>query len=117
MAENWPTELPQAPLLDGFTSQRMDSRFVSSVDAGLKKVRNRYRAVPKNVTENLSMSEAQKNIFDNFYENILGGGALRFIREDPETLINVSYRFTSVPTYEFNGARYRVSYTAEVLPA
>lgn len=122
MAENWPATLPQAPLIEGYESEMKDSRFISNVDAGLNKVRNRYRAVPKNVTENYILKNSQKQIFANFYNDTLAGGSSRFIREDPETLVTMSYRMTTVPTYtpigaDKDGIIWRVAFDAEVLPA
>jgi hypothetical protein len=122
MAENWPDNLPDSPLLDGYAAQRKDTLLRSSVDAGLDKIRNRYRAAPKFKTERFYFTNPQKLIFEDFHENILGGGAERFIRLNPETGLNSEYRFRSEPDYSLNGVDHNgptwvVSLSLEVLPS
>lgn len=121
MAQTWPISLPDSPLLDGYETRRKNSKLRTSVDAGLDKVRNRYRAVPVEVSEAFIMSKSEKEAFQNFHDNTCDGGAERFIRDNPETGISREYRFIDEPAYlvighDKTGPIYRVELFLELMP-
>lgn len=122
MAINWPSSIPESPLLEGYSSTRNKTKLVSTVDAGLRKYRNRYRAVELLKSETFMFTNSEKQLFENFYENQLNGGADRFVRLNPETNIDSEYRFAPTePTYEVSGwgndgAMWRVSFELELMP-
>lgn len=123
MSVQWPTTIPATPLLDGYSSARQNNRVESNVDAGLSKQRARFMAVPKQVSEQFIMNNAEKTTFENFYDNTLEGGSLQFTKESPETGVNTIYRFSgdSVPEYEVagygkGGTIWRITLSLEILP-
>lgn len=119
--QNWPADVPESPLLDGYTRQRQNSKLRTSVDAGLDKVRNRYRATPINITERYHFTNTEKQDFVTFHDDSCDGGAERFIKKNPETGIDSEYRFTAEPQYEVvgygsDGAIWNVSLAIEIMP-
>lgn len=111
----WPTSLPQSPLLEGFSDVPQDSVIRSEMD-GLTKQRNRYSAVINDVVESYLMSPAQFSTFRDFYFQTLGNGAEEFLKKDPITQLTAVYRMSDVYDFEFNGVSYRVTLTMEKLP-
>jgi hypothetical protein len=116
MSVQWPAIIPSSPLLDGYSSRKKDSRRITSLDAGLDKMRNRFRATPKFVTESFVFTEQQKVFFENFFDNTTDGGAEVFTRVNPETGLVSNYRFRTVPDYVPLGTNWRVTFEAEILP-
>lgn len=116
MAAIWPTTLPDCPLLDGFSESTVDSRLITSVDAGLTKIRNRYVSVPTLVTERYILNKSQFLAFKDWWNNDTKRGAERFIKTNPITGNDVEYRFVDV--YEMNmiGILYEINLSLEILP-
>jgi hypothetical protein len=87
----WPAELPQVPLVQGYTRKPQAARVRSAVDAGPAKVRRRFTAKVRNVTYLITVNKEQWAIFWNFYDNTLAQGSLPFdwidgVSGDPATL-------------------------------
>lgn len=119
--QTWPASLPKSPLLEGYSKQRQDTKLRTTVEAGLDKVRNRYRAAPKFITESFHFTNAQKEAFETFHDDTCDGGAERFIRTDPENGVDSEYRFISEPDYNVigftaDGAVWRVDLNLELMP-
>lgn len=117
----WPSTLPASPLINGYSVQRKDTKLRTNVDAGLDKVRNRYRAAPKDVTEEFNFHNNNKVAFQNFHDNTCNGGAERFIRVNPENGLTTEYRFKSEPVYNVigfdqEGPIWNVSLSLEIMP-
>jgi hypothetical protein len=117
MSVQWPSTIPSSPLLDGYNSRKMDSRRITTVDAGLVKIRNRYRAVPKMTREVFVFTNEEKKLFETFFDVTCNGGAEVFIRDNPETELNANYRFVSIPEFTPLGTNWRVEFEVEALPA
>lgn len=111
----WPSTLPQSPLLEGFSSVPQDSVLRSDMDA-LTKQRNRFTAVVYDVEESYLLTPAQYTTFRNFYHSTLGNGAEDFLKPNPESGLTELYRFADVYEAIFNGLQYRVALTMERLP-
>ena len=95
MTPTWPNTLPQCPLIDGYSRTPVESRLISTVDAGARKIRNRYLAVPENTTEVYMMTKAQLATFRTFFKDDIKRGAERFIKKDHTDDVDKEYRFTS----------------------
>ncbi|AHX01185.1 hypothetical protein M316_0120 [Nitrincola phage 1M3-16] len=91
----WPETLPQSPLIEGYSRSPVESRLISTVDAGARKIRNRFLAVPENTTEIFMMDAQQLAAFRVFFEDEIKRGAERFIKKDPSDGQEKEYRFRS----------------------
>lgn len=111
----WPSDLPQSPLLEGFSDTPQDSVLRSEMTA-LTKQRNRFTAVVFDVEESYLMTPAQYSSFKTFYHSTLGNGAAQFLKNNPETGLQELYQFSSVYEGEFNGVKYKVDLEMERLP-
>jgi hypothetical protein len=74
----WPASLPQSYLLIGQTEQAPNLMLRTQMDAGPAKTRKRFTAGVRMLRVRWLMTRAQKDTFDAFYRETLGGGALRF---------------------------------------
>ena len=64
------------------------------MDAGPAKTRRRYTVTEKLFEGSIIVTEEQREILENWYQNTLGDGTLRFIMKDPQTLEPAEFRFT-----------------------
>lgn len=113
----WPNELPQTPLLDGFSETiRSDATIIGEVEIGIPKKRPRYTAVPEIVSESYLLDKNQFNIFKNFYITDLRFGADKFLKQDPISEEQKTYRF--IKNYEFdqNGIFININIELEKIP-
>lgn len=113
----WPLTLPSSPLLDGYSQEPEDSRIVSEVDAGARKIRNRYTGVVEKVKESYILSESQYQAFVDFYKNTLKNGAETFTKNNPTTGVSSIYRFAE--PYKLTQVRYpyyQITLSLEILP-
>lgn len=92
-AITWPAELPPVLRLDGLSGQKTKNVVRTQMDAGPQKIRRRYTISSKNFEGSIIVTEAQREILEYFYDNTIGGGALRFVMKDPQTLIPSEFRF------------------------
>ena len=114
---SWPTTLPQTPLTEGYKEAPQDTRLISSVDAGHRKIRNRFTAASFAISETYWFTEAEFLIFKDFYENTLNNGSLDFTKMNPISETSRLYRFESV--YDLNQISYpffKVVIKLEMLP-
>jgi hypothetical protein len=111
---DWPSTLPQSPLLEGFRDTPQDSVMRSEFD-GYTKQRNRFTAVLNNVTERYYMTSTQYATFVNFYENTLSNGSEEFIKPDPVLNVSKPYRFVEPYDSERVGLDWIVTVTLEKL--
>ena len=63
------------------------------MDAGPQKARRRYTVATKEFTGSVVLTESQRQILENWYDVVLGGGVLRFVMKDPQTLQEAEFRF------------------------
>lgn len=74
----WPTELPQAPLRDGWSDTAPNNLLRSEMESGPMKVRRRGTAKPHVVACTYVFDDKEAALFENFALNTLAGGALAF---------------------------------------
>ena len=63
------------------------------MDAGPQKARRRYTVATKEFTGSVVLTESQRQTLENWYDVVLGGGVLRFVMKDPQTLQEAEFRF------------------------
>ena len=112
---DWPSELPQTPLLSGYSSTPQDSVLRTEMD-GYTKQLNRYTATIFDVKEPYYMTNDQYAVFKQFYHGILGNGALEFSKVDPETGNTGLYRFSAPYDPQKTGLDWVVNCTLHRLP-
>jgi hypothetical protein len=116
---DWPSNIDPRPEVDSYSREPMNSRLETSVDAGLPKVRNRYTAVPTNVTETFILDRTEYLAFMTWYEDTTKYGSLPFNKLDPVKEVQAVYKFRrgSVPTVTaLGGLTYMLSLNLEILP-
>jgi hypothetical protein len=96
---DWPGTLPAAPQLRGFEEQPANTLIRTEMDVGPAKVRRRITAGVRPHKMLFHMDAAQLEIFDQFYTDVLGDGALPFNFTHPRTGETKSFRIVSPPTY------------------
>lgn len=120
----WPATLPQT-LLTGVTRKRQSGKVRSQMDTGPAKQRARFTAVTYDFSGSaVTMTGAQLAIFEAFYSDDLGQGALSFTWKDPITDVSATLRFgkdepeaTCInPAVDPDARLYRVTLPLEKLP-
>ena len=111
----WPSELPQKPLIEDFSDTPRQTFKRSSFD-GYTKSRNRFTAAINDVSERYLFTNEQFSIFEDFYRNELANGANVFLKLDPKTDTLAEYRFREVYSDEFLGRFWKISLELEKLP-
>lgn len=113
----YPSELPN-PLRGGFTRSQVANTIRSSVDVGEAKVRRRYTLAIYSETWSLALDPTALSFFDNWFNNTLKSGVLRFQHVDPITNSTHDYRVVDMPSYKPFGTcgSYSVSFSVERLP-
>lgn len=89
----WPAELPQVLILDNLSAEKQNNVIRTQMDAGPQKIRRRYTVATKNFSGQIVVTEAQRRVLEDWYDNDLASGALRFLMKDPQTLILSQFRF------------------------
>lgn len=115
---SWPATLPQRPLAEGYTEGYEDNTIRSAPDKGASKTRPRFtrlRFTRTGVT--YLLTNAQKVIFDSFYQSIKGG-ALTFNWPDPVSGATVVVLLKSNITgpRRVTNNQWRVGLELEILP-
>ena len=63
------------------------------MDSGPAKQRRRYTVATKEFSGSIIVSESQRQTLSSWYDTVLGGGVLRFMMKDPQTLQPGEFRF------------------------
>lgn len=121
MAESlidWPSSLPQQPLLDGYSEKAPGKKIRTEMDAATAKQRNRFSTTAIAFTSTFLMTNAQYATFKTFFTNTLNNGTLEFNQYIPgNTVTKQVVRFTEENyTPQFLGLHVRVSCSLEVMP-
>ena len=74
----WPPGLPPITNLAGASQQPPGGVLRSSIEGALPDARLTHKDDPRRFTERMIMNAAQLQIFDGFFRNTLGKGALSF---------------------------------------
>lgn len=88
----WPQSLPQVLILDGLNAEKQNSVVRTEMDAGPAKQRRRYTISQKDFNGSIVVTESQRKILEDWYDNVIGG-VLRFVMKDPQTLLPAEFRF------------------------
>ena len=113
----WPKELPQILRLEGLSGKMRTATVRTEMDAGPKKTRRRYTVSQKDFTGSVIVTEQQRQILESWYQKVLGGGALRFVMTDPQTLEPAEFRFLEDYTENSAEGLWTISMNLEKLNA
>lgn len=89
----WPAELPQVLILNNLSAEKQNNVIRTQMGAGPAKIRRRYTVATKNFSGQIVVTEAQRRVLENWFDNDLASGALRFAMKDPQTLNYSQFRF------------------------
>lgn len=104
---NWPSTLPQRPLLRNFREQQRENRREFDPDGGRSTAIRFYTNVPDVLTVNFFLDLDQKQVFKQFYNDV---GTDTFAIPDPETGTTVTARFVGgPPEYTTVGGRFTIA--------
>jgi hypothetical protein len=99
MNPEWPTTLPQTPMMRGFGETPGDNVIRTSMDVGPPKLRRRSTAVPRNFTLVIRCTTAQIDILDDFFTGDCRDGSLPFDWKHPRTGGAATYVWGAPPKY------------------
>lgn len=118
MIPSWPTSLPQTLIAVNYNQSFPDVTIKSDMDAGPAKVRRRFTAGITPVSGVQIYTSAQLATFQEFFEDTLLGGSLRFSWTKPPAHTEAcEMRFTAVPTFTILGnGVYEIEIALEILP-
>lgn len=80
----WPSSLPQRPLVDGYKRTLPNNLIRSSMDTGSDKVRKRGRFKPQVINATYVLTNTQRNALETFVHNSIAEGAICFNWPHPE---------------------------------
>lgn len=113
----WPTTIPKILRLEGLSGQRKSGVVRTNMDAGPQKARRRYTVATKEFTGSVVLTESQRQTLENWYDVVLGGGVLRFVMKDPQTLQEAEFRFLEDYTEESSDGLWIISMKLEKMNA
>lgn len=91
----WPTALPEFVLREGYREGFKDIVIRSKMDTGAVKRRRRFSTGPEEHKFPIFLTSEEFDIFKEFYEIELAGGALSFQKIHPRTEIVETWAFTA----------------------
>ncbi len=89
----WPDGLPDVLILDGQNADKKNAVLRTEMDAGPAKQRRRYTIATKDFNGSIVVNETQRKKLETWFDNVIAGGALRFLMKDPQTLEYAEFRF------------------------
>lgn len=113
----WPDSLPQVLILDGLNAKKRSSVVRTKMDAGPAKQRRRYTVSHKDFKGSIVVTENQREILEDWYDNVLGGGVLRFVMKDPQTLLPGEFRFKEHYDEDSLDGKWRITMELEKMNA
>ena len=118
-AIDWPTSLPQSPLVNDFELNEGQGSIRVEMDSGPKFQRQRYTAVTIPFKAAMILDMTQYATFKTFYEVTSGFGSLPFNWKHPLTGTAAEVQFiadTTPETEVLSGTYIKVTSEFEVLP-
>jgi hypothetical protein len=111
----WPASLPQ-PLRAGYQLQPMDTAARTDMDAGKKRIRNRYTRTPTTVPVNWVFNDLQMAIFEAWYAQQIANGAGSFSinLKNGYGRQSVTAKFSGPYTAAMDGTVWKVSASLDV---
>ncbi len=117
MAQVWPITLQDRLNEESFGIDKGDTLIRSDMDVGPQKVRRRFTKGIDTISGSITLTTAQYNIFESFYDTTLNGGALTFEYNHPVTEVLTEFRFKGAPQYKsIGGGNYVASFAWEIVP-
>ena len=119
---DWPSSLANVLRLTGITDQRGKTKIRSEVDSGPALVRRRYRSAVRNISIPVTLTNAERVLFDAFYITDLVEGTLSFNWSDPVSGSTVAMRFRGEDAPAFtskeggNQKTWQATLELEILP-
>jgi hypothetical protein len=114
---SWPSDIPQSPLVSGFSETFPNVVVRTSMDQGPAKVRRRFTAAERPFKCSMILTAAQATSFDTFFTTTMEGGALTFTWVHPRTLEAGTFRFVGQPTFTaIDGGLYQTEFQIELMP-
>lgn len=116
---DWPTDLPQAFLRDGFGKKAADNIIRSPMAVGPAKIRRRSTAGVGEYNGSFRMTEAQLQTFEAFWVSDLKQGSLTFRIPAPFSAApggTALVRFKEPYSVSPMGVDWRVGMVLEILP-
>lgn len=115
---SWPSSLPTAPLVAGYSEQRESGSIRTQIDAGPEFVRRRYSATVTRIGVQLRLTTAQVATLETFFSTTTGQGSAAFTWTHPRTGASVSMRFMEPPQISADGnGIWTAALALEILPA
>ena len=115
---SWPSDLPQKPLVQGFSETAPTLAVRSPMDVGPAKVRRRATAGVTQLKCAFRLSAAQRASLLTFWETPLAGGALSYSWTHPISGAAITCRIVEPPgfTPAAGGVSWVATVTVEILP-
>ena len=99
MAVLYPSSLPSFPQI-GYTEKLQDNLIRSKTGVGPPKTRPRSLAPRKRISFTITLTQAQKETLDSFFQTNLSFGSLEFQSHLPDDSgTEAIYKFLSPPTF------------------
>lgn len=114
----WPATLPQEPIPDSLKETPPNLLIRTEMDAGPAKVRKRFSAGVRLFEAEYMFTQTEMAIWEVFYENQIGNGALSFTFPHPRKWgTTITARLRDVPQYKHLGVGvFRLTLNLEQLP-
>jgi hypothetical protein len=113
---SWPSSLPQYVLEQGYTEALADQFIETSMDAGSPKRRRRFTRENRQFSISLACTDLQSQVFEQFYDIMLGGGSLPFDWVHPRLRTAITFAIRHpVPRVTQQGGKFIWSFAVEAL--
>lgn len=113
---SWPSSLP-LPDVPGYQEIMPNAVIRTAMDVGPEKVRRRTTAAVRRFRLSYSMTNAEVETLNTFYNTTIEGGVLTFTMDNPRTGVTKTYRIQSPPEVTtITGIYFRVNCSFEELP-
>lgn len=114
---SWPGNVPDKPLIDGFSERPGTTTVRTQMDVGPDKLRRRTTAAVSTLTMRMLMTKTEVGNLETFYDGTTAQGSLRFDFVHPRTGSTVEARFVERPRWQIRtDDDYEVQIKLEVLP-
>lgn len=89
---DWPSSLPQTPLISGDSETLENNIIFSQMDQGPAKYRRRFTAGVQKFTASFVLTSAQVTTFKTFFDDSIAQGASTFTFTNPRTDASETFR-------------------------
>ncbi len=113
---DWPSNLPQELLQNGFNNSFPNTLVRTQMDEGPDKVRRWGTAAIEPVKGQLILDFDEYGYLRTFYDTTLDGGAEKFNWVHPITKVAVEFRFVLPPVITSIGIQFLASLDLEITP-